>query len=106
MILTLHLIFFRMFISASIKVLDLDLPIPPRQTLRTKLDLTAIYDRYLSRQYRSTGNLEMLTIEFRLNYSNELTSTEGYYRRTIIDLCLNYRSPITFQLKNIENDEE
>ena len=86
--------------------MDLNLPIPPKQTLRTKLDLTGIYDRYLSRQYRLIGNLEMLNIEFRLNYSNELTSTEGYYRRTTIDLCLNYRSPITFQLKNIEDDEE
>lgn len=87
-------------------MLNLDLPIPPRQTLRTKLDLTGIYDRYLARQYRLTGNIDVLNIEFRLNYSNELTSTEGYYRRTTIDLSLNYRSPITFQLKNIESDEE
>lgn len=70
--------------------------------ISSKIDITEIYDRCLS---RSISNLEVLNIEFHLNYSNELTITTGYYRQNITELCLNYFSPVTFQIDNIQNDE-
>jgi len=88
-----------------IKILKLDLPILIGKKNSSKIDVTEIYDRYLSRQDRSILNLEVLTIEFRLNYSNELSTTEGYYRQNITELCLNYFSSVTYQINDIQNDE-
>ncbi len=76
------------------------------QRIEIKLDLTEIYDRYLSRQIRSRSSINILPIEFRINYSNELTNTKGYYRRNIIEICLNYSSPVTFHIHDLQNDEE
>ncbi len=84
----------------------MDLPILIGKTSQAKINLTEIYDRYLSRQDRSMTNIEKLTLELRLNYSNELTDDGGYYRRNTIEICLSYLSVITFQINDIQNDEE
>ncbi len=89
-----------------IKVTQLDLPILIGKTIQSKIDVTEIYDRCLSRQDRSILNKEILTIEFRLNYSNELINTNGYYRQSTIELCLNYFSSVTVQINDIQNNEE
>jgi hypothetical protein len=88
-----------------IKILKLDLPILIGKKISLKIDVTEIYDHYLSRQDRSILNLELLTIEFRLNYSNELSITDGYYRQNITELCLNYFSSVTFQINDIQNHD-
>lgn len=85
------------------KVINVDLPIDIGKTIETKIDITEIYDRCL---LRSITNKDVLTIEFRLNYSNESSDTNSYYRRNIVELCLNYFSSITFQINDIQNDEE
>lgn len=94
------------FLLASIQVIEFNLPILPGKTLQSKVNLTGIYDRYLSRQNRSISSVDMINFEIRVNYSNELTSTEGYYRRMNIELCLNYLSAITLQINEIEDDEK
>jgi hypothetical protein len=71
-----------------------------------KIDLTNIYDHFLSKRSRFISNTKILPIELRINYSNELTSTEGYYRRNIIDICLDYSSAVTFHINDLQNDEE
>lgn len=91
---------------ASTQVMQFDLPILSGKTIQIQVNLTGIYDRYLSRQNRSIVNLDKINLEFHVNYSNELTSTEGYYRRMNIELCLNYSSAITFQIKDIEDDND
>ncbi|CAF1072465.1 unnamed protein product, partial [Adineta steineri] len=47
-----------------------------------------------------------LTIELRLNYSNEVSDTNGYYRRNTIELRLDYLSSIIFETNDIQNDED
>jgi hypothetical protein len=86
-----------------IKVIQLDLPIEIGTNIQSKIDISEIYDRCLS---RSITNKDILNIEFRINYSNELSDTTVYYRRNIIELCLNYFSSVTFQINDIQNDEE
>ena len=71
-----------------------------------KIDLTNVYDRFFSIRSRLISNTKVLPIELRINYSNELTSGQGYYRRNIIDLCLDYSSAITFHINDLQNDEE
>ncbi|CAF4179399.1 unnamed protein product [Adineta steineri] len=58
------------------------------------------------RQDQSTTNNECLTIELRLNYSNEVSDTNGYYRRNTIELRLDYLSSIIFETNDIQNDED
>jgi hypothetical protein len=94
------------FYLGYIKVDQLDLPLLIGKTTKSKIDLTELYDRYLSRQERSTSNIEVLTMELRLNYSNELSNTNGYYRRNTIKLRLEYLTSITLDINDIQNDEE
>jgi hypothetical protein len=89
-----------------IKVVQCDLPMLIGKTTKPKIDLTEIHDRYLSRQERATANIEMLTIEIRLNYSNESSNTNSYYRRNTIELRLEYLSSVTFEIIDIQTDEE
>jgi hypothetical protein len=50
--------------------------------------------------------IEVLTIEIRLNYSNESSNTNSYYRRNTIELRLEYLSSVTFEIIDIQTDEE
>ncbi len=72
------------------------------KSIQIKIDLTEIYDRCLSR----ISTIDVLPIELRVNYSNELTNTEGYYRRNTIEICLNYFSAVTFQINDLKNNDE
>ncbi|CAF2358097.1 unnamed protein product [Rotaria sp. Silwood2] len=92
--------------SEYIKIGEFDLPISIKKSMQPKINLTEVYNRCLSRQDRSTSNIECLTIEFRLNYSNELSNTNGYYRQNITELRLNYISSVTFEINDIQNDED
>ncbi|CAF3328118.1 unnamed protein product [Rotaria socialis] len=89
-----------------IKISEFDLPILISNSIKPKIDLTEIYNRCLSRQDRSTVNLECLTIELRLNYSNESSNTSGYYRKNIVELRLDYIASVTFEINDIQNDED
>ncbi|CAF0721845.1 unnamed protein product [Rotaria sp. Silwood1] len=89
-----------------VKLEEFDLPISIKKSAKPKLNLTEIYNRCLSRQDRSASTIESLTIEFRLNYSNELSNTNGYYRQNITELRLNYFSSVIFEINDIQNDED
>ncbi|CAF2042514.1 unnamed protein product [Rotaria magnacalcarata] len=89
-----------------VKIFEFDLPILISNSIEPKIDLTEIYNRCLARQDRSTVNLECLTIELRLNYSNESSNTSGYYRKNIVELRLDYIASVTFEINDIQNDED
>ncbi|CAF0754356.1 unnamed protein product [Rotaria sordida] len=92
--------------TESVKITEFDLPILIKKSTKPKIDLTQIYNRCLSRQDRSTSNIECLTIEFRINYSNESSNTNGYCRQNITELRLNYLSSVTSEINDIQNDED
>ena len=50
--------------------------------------------------------LQFLTLELRLNYSNDLSNTSDYYRRTTIELRLDYLASIAYNIIDVQTDEE
>ncbi|CAF0978718.1 unnamed protein product [Adineta ricciae] len=89
-----------------VKIPQLSLPIYTGTKMKTKLDLSEIYDRYLARQGRIGTTIECLNIEFRLKYFNQSSTTNNYYRQSTIELRLDYFSSIFFEINDIQSDDD